>query len=250
VQPPDTERAERALEELVRKGFRAQSVKRALGRVVGERRAIKLLESLGVVDAAQGGQCDQQGQGSISGPDSVGSEIASDKRFMIKSKAAPEEKSSGSRQQRAERNRNTKGGRACQNRNAKSRALASQKSFDENVDPTPSQRAPKYGISDSALSSDSSAPKLPPPPPAKPAPVTAVLSLPQATAPLLSTPSPMPLRPVVLQAHGAADVPQQVDGQLAHCYVPGHMLRSTASVQPGVPGHGPYSPPGCIRLSI
>jgi len=46
VQPPDIARAEKALEDLVRRGLRAQSVKRALSRVVGERRTRQLIERL------------------------------------------------------------------------------------------------------------------------------------------------------------------------------------------------------------
>jgi len=250
VQPPDADRAERALEELVQKGFRAQSVKRALGRVVGERRANKLLESLGALDSTPGGQCDQQGQGSCSGPESTGSEIAADKRSMIKTKPAPQEKPLVTRKQRVECTRTTRSGRASQNRNVKQSALAFQSSADENAFPKPGRMAKKLAGSDPALSSDSCAPKLSPYPPAKPASSTIVPLLPQEIAPLLSTPSPMPLRPIVLQAHGAAEVPQQVDGQLAHCYVPGNMLRSTAFVQPGFVGQGQYSPPTFIRLSI
>lgn len=58
--PPDPQRAEMALVELVRRGLRPQSVKRAIARVVGNRRTAQLYEALGraagaaVVPAGQG----------------------------------------------------------------------------------------------------------------------------------------------------------------------------------------------------
>jgi len=238
AQPPDTERAEHALEELVKRGFRAQSVKRALGRVVGERRAAKLLESFGILDVVQGDQCDQQGQGSSSGPESTGSEIDPTKTSLT------------IHQQRAERTRGTKGERARQNRTNKPSVLASKNSTDENVNPMSSRRGTKFATSDSAPSSDSSAPKLPPHPFEKQLPSPPETSLLRATALLLSTPSPMPLSPVVLQAHGAAEAPKQVDGQFSNIYIPGRMFLSTASVQSCVFGQRPYSPASCIHLSL
>mmetsp|Transcript_115127 Transcript_115127/g.229295 ORF Transcript_115127/g.229295 Transcript_115127/m.229295 type:complete len:413 (-) Transcript_115127:346-1584(-) len=50
--PPDPARAERALAEMVRHGLRPQSVKRALARVVGNRRTTQLFEGLGRASSA------------------------------------------------------------------------------------------------------------------------------------------------------------------------------------------------------
>lgn len=52
AEPPDPARAERALAQMVRHGLRPQSVKRALARVVGNRRTTQLFEGLGRASSA------------------------------------------------------------------------------------------------------------------------------------------------------------------------------------------------------
>jgi pentatricopeptide repeat protein len=51
--PPDPSRAERSLAELVQRGLRPHSVKRALARVVGDRRTAQLLEQVTLKQARQ-----------------------------------------------------------------------------------------------------------------------------------------------------------------------------------------------------
>jgi len=58
--PPDPARAERALAEMVRHGLRPQSVKRALARVVGNRRTTQLFEGLGRASSAAAAAATQQ----------------------------------------------------------------------------------------------------------------------------------------------------------------------------------------------
>jgi len=59
--PPDLERAENALFDLARRGLRPQSVKRALARVVGDKRTMELFRSLGRLSVTGPGpsQCAQ-----------------------------------------------------------------------------------------------------------------------------------------------------------------------------------------------
>merc|ERR1740121_2105621 len=52
AEPPDVARAERAFEEMVARGFRPQSVKKALWRALGERRTGELLEESGQAGSA------------------------------------------------------------------------------------------------------------------------------------------------------------------------------------------------------